>query len=186
MSSVCGVYVITNKLNNRQYVGVSKNPHTRLKQHANPRKKTKSIITNAIKHHGLENFEIKILFYADRKYCFEMESKIISLFNTQTPNGYNICSGGIGANGLCGEYNGMYGKKGELSPQYGKVGKDAAFFGKKHTEETKQKMRLSHSGQKRTDETKELIRKIAIEKWKNPVFREKVARAKLAKRIDNA
>ncbi len=178
MTATCSLYVITNLLNNKQYIGVSKNVANRFKQHANPNKKTRSIITNAIQQHGIENFSIKVLVIADQKYCYELEKKLIDSWGTQTPNGYNICKGGVGATGLAGALNGMYGRTGDLNPQYGKTGENSAFFGRKHSDDTKLKMRLAHLGRKKSEEQKQKIKELAIERWKDPQYRQKVMEAK--------
>ena len=49
---------------------------------------------------------------------------------------------------LKGENNGMYGKKGILNPMFGKglKGEDNPWFGKTHTEETKNKMSIAKKG----------------------------------------
>jgi hypothetical protein len=121
---------------------------------------------------------LKVLLYADRKYCYQLEQKLIDKFKTITPYGYNICRGGLGAVGLYGEHNGMYGRRGSLNPQFGKTGERGAFFGRKHTQETKEKMSASRIGLKRNAESRERIRQASIERWKNPSYREKVMLAK--------
>jgi len=178
----CSVYVITNKITGKKYVGVSNNPQKRFYQHAKINKKTKSIVSNAINQYGIENFSLEVLLVADRNYCFEMEKKLIFVFNTLTPNGYNICKGGKGSSGLCGELNGMFGKTGELNPQYGKIGDKAAFFGRKHSEETKEKMRKAHFGKVKTNALKQKMKEIAIKRWQNPEYRQKVLDAKMKNR----
>ena len=64
--------------------------------------------------------------------------------------------------------------KGELSPVLG-------FKGKKHTEETKAKMRAARLGRKHTEEDKEKMSIIALKKWENADFRNKVIAAKRKK-----
>jgi len=148
------IYCITNKVNGKQYIGVSKDPKKRFRQHCNHKIKTKAIIKNAILLHGKENFELQILLHGPKDYCYELEPKLIEAYNTRTPDGYNICKGGQGAVGLCGEFNGMYGRKGELHPHYGKPGYRT---GIKHTEETKRKMSKAHKGRVFSEETRKKI-----------------------------
>ena len=166
-SDMACVYVITNTVNNKQYVGVTKNPKTRMNAHACHTIPTKAAIKNAIKAYGRDKFKMEILFYGTQEYCYQMEPKIISLYNTKSPSGYNICSGGRGAIGLVGELNGMYGRLGELHPNYGKPGYRT---GKFHSEETKAKMRQSHLGQKRSEESKEKMRIQAKKRFENPEY----------------
>jgi group I intron endonuclease len=102
---------------------------------------TKSIIKNAIKKYGRDKFKLEVLLQSTQEYCYEMERKAIEAYNTLTPNGYNICTGGKGAIGIFGEANGM--------------------FGRKHSEETRDKMRQIALGRKASDETKEKMRESA-------------------------
>ena len=57
------IYIATNKINGKQYVGQSVNdPHNgRIKSH----KKTdnKTVISRAIRKYGFENFEWEIIYY---------------------------------------------------------------------------------------------------------------------------
>ena len=146
---VAYVYRLTNKVNGKQYVGVSKNPRRRFHEHARHMLNSKSIIKNAILKNGVENFSFEILCKASQIYCYELEAKIITAFNTRAPNGYNICTGGRGAHGLDGELNGMYGRRGSLHPHYGKPGYSR---GLRPSEETRAKMSASRKGKKRSPE----------------------------------
>lgn len=151
---VASIYCITNTVNGKQYIGVSKNPKRRFLEHCRHKIKTKAIIKNAISHYGKENFEMKVLLWGPVDYCYELESDFIEAYKTRTPDGYNICTGGMGAKGLRGEHNGMYGRRGELHPNYGKPGYRT---GVKHTEETKRKMSEAHKGRVFSEETRKKI-----------------------------
>lgn len=50
----------------------------------------------AIRKYGREDFTVETLLEADRKYLLEIEPKLIELYGSQTPGGYNIVSGGLG------------------------------------------------------------------------------------------
>lgn len=160
------------------YIGVSYDPKYRFMQHYSTKRETRSIIANAIKKYGKEKFKLEVLLLGTREYCYFMEKKYIEFLNCRSPYGYNICAGGIGSAGLCGELNGAYGRCGPLNPQYGKVGKDAAFYGRKHTPETKAKMSASRTGLKRTPEAINNDKKAAFKRWQNPDYRKKVLMAK--------
>ena len=88
-----------------------------------------------------------------------MESKAIEAYNTLKPNGYNICTGGLGAIGIFGDKNGMFGRK--HSPNTLEKMRQVR-VGKKATAETKEKMSVSHLGQKRTAESRERMRQVAL------------------------
>jgi group I intron endonuclease len=159
MSDVAYLYQIVNAIDGLQYIGVTKNPKVRFRSHAFHNTKTRSFLKNAIKKYGVDSFKMNILLIGTQKYCYEMEAKVIAAYNTKSPNGYNICSGGIGAVGLNGEANGMYGRTGELHPNFGKPGYN---LGKKMSEETKEKMRQAHLGKKLSQETREKLKKNAL------------------------
>jgi group I intron endonuclease len=89
------VYRITNKINNKGYIGqtvrtVAKrwNAHCRGKNGC-------SALFSAIKKYGKENFEIKVLARCDNlDQMNHREIYYIKLFRTLAPNGYNIMKGG--------------------------------------------------------------------------------------------
>ncbi|KKM94986.1 hypothetical protein LCGC14_1192690, partial [marine sediment metagenome] len=56
--------------------------------------------------------------------------------------------------------------KGERHPMYGRCGKNNPRFGKKHSEETKKKMSVSHKGKKLSDETKKKLSKTKRKRYK--------------------
>ena len=142
MANVAHLYKITNIINDMVYIGVTKNPHHRMIAHACFTTPTKSIIKNAIKKYGRDKFHLQVLLTSTQEYCYEMERKAIEAYNTLKPNGYNICTGGVGAIGIFGDMNGM--------------------FGRKHSPETLEKMRVSHLGQKRSAESCEKMKQIAL------------------------
>ncbi len=173
MDAPAFVYKITNTMNGMVYIGVTKNPRTRMNAHACSKTPTKSAIKNALKKYGREVFKMELLIQGTQKYCYEMEAKLIDAFNTLAPNGYNICSGGRGAIGIYGEKNGMFGRK--HSPEtLEKI--RLTKLGKVASEETKEKMRLAHLGQKRTPEQCERIRQAALNRSEEVKERIRVAR----------
>lgn len=92
------VYVRTNKINGKQYVGQTKNFNKREKAwnsykelYANPK------ISEDRNKYGLENFETIILAETNnREDAWKLEKKYIAEFNTKFPNGYNLSDGGKG------------------------------------------------------------------------------------------
>jgi group I intron endonuclease len=152
------VYSVTNKVNGKMYIGVTVNPERRKRSHFKHNIRTRSMLKNAIAKHGAENFVFEILCVGTKDYCYLVEPRFITEYNTQTPHGYNICSGGKGSKGLTGENNGMYGRTGELHPHYGKPGYHR---GRKHTEETKRKMSEAHKGKVVSAETRKKLSDIA-------------------------
>lgn len=132
---------------------------------------TKSIIKNAIKKYGRDKFTLEVLLTSTQDYCYEMERKAIEAYNTLKPNGYNICTGGVGAIGIFGDKNGMFGRK--HSPETLEKMRQAK-IGKKLSDETKAKMSASRTGQKRTDEQCKKIQTVKKLMWQDPAFKAKM------------
>lgn len=104
------IYVLTNTLNGKQYVGQSTQAvEVRIKWHEydSNRIEQKFLIHLAFKEYGLDNFEYRILHdiaegtKVDRdRRLNELERFYIRKLNTKTPFGYNSTSGGRGTNGF--------------------------------------------------------------------------------------
>lgn len=141
------MYKIINLQNNNYYIGV----HTAEKL---PDKYNGSgkLLRQAYKKYGIKNFEKHIIsFYDNEALMYDAEFNTVNDLLVLDKNCYNICHGGKG-----GRYNTIIvmdntGKKftvskederyksGELIP----INKIITTTGKQHSEETKQKMRLS-------------------------------------------
>lgn len=91
------LYKITNKVNNKSYIGLSKDPSSRRWQHFNgyPNKSSPSLLYRSITKYGEENFEFNILCVGNKEYISDLENKAINLYQTLIPNGYNIKPGGL-------------------------------------------------------------------------------------------
>ncbi len=90
------IYKITNKLNNKCYIGQSNNPMERWKQHKwralNEINKDRSAIHDALREVGIENFDFSIIgWFEDYN---EKEKYYIQFYHSLIPNGYNIMEGG--------------------------------------------------------------------------------------------
>lgn len=96
------IYKIENKINNKVYIGQSKNPERRFQEHCK-NVNYKSLIYDAIKKYGVNNFNFEILgWYEDYN---DKEKYYIKLFNSLAPNGYNLAEGGENPPILSGEKN---------------------------------------------------------------------------------
>ena len=61
MEHICGIYLITNIINNLKYVGQSIDIYNRWKQHqsASKNEKEQNKLYQAIRKYGIENFDFK-------------------------------------------------------------------------------------------------------------------------------
>ena len=93
------VYLITNTVNGKKYVGQTQRIlKQRLKDHRTDKKRTIGI---AIKKYGWENFTVEILDECETlEQLYESEKYWIAMLNTKAPNGYNMTDGGIGISGF--------------------------------------------------------------------------------------
>lgn len=86
------IYIITNDINNKVYIGQSNDPKYRFNQHCRPNNDN-SLIDLAIQKYGKEHFTMSILEGPIRNYN-EREKYYILKYNSLRPNGYNILEGG--------------------------------------------------------------------------------------------
>lgn len=106
-----GIYKITNKINNKCYIGQSRDIEKRWKEHIRHSKdeftKNKPPIHRAINKYGPQSFTFEILVECSIEDLDELEKYYIKKFNsTDKCIGYNIKEGGNnGCSGLVGENN---------------------------------------------------------------------------------
>ena len=145
------VYIHTNKINNKKYVGITKqNPEKRWGNNGNNYKSSPHFY-QAIQKYGWNNFKhLVIASQLTQEEACKMEKELIKKYNTQNRKfGYNILEGGIApqlpqevknkiSKALKGNKNGL---------------------GKKCSEEKKRKISLAQKGRKLTEEHKVKLRK---------------------------
>jgi len=137
-----GVYIITNTINNKHYIGESVNIHKRLNSHKN---RKEQVIHKAFVKYGIDNFSVYIEYLPNfsKDDLLNLEEELIKRFNTIAPHGYNISERGSNSK---------------------------VWLGRKHTEETKRKISNFHKGNtyclghKASDERK---RKLSLSKMGN-------------------
>ena len=159
ISNVHYIYIIENLINNNLYIGLTKDPEVRWRQHQKSstiNKSTTIVLYKAFKKYGIENFN----FIIEKEILnpillLEEEQKLLDT-HFRKKYCYNI---NPGVTKLNGNYN--------------------PFYGKQHSEETKIKLRnkakIRYSdinnhpfyGKHHTEKSKEKIRKARIEKIGN-------------------
>lgn len=89
-----GVYTITNKIDNKIYLGCSIDVHARLKKHQRNLKNKKhpnNHLQSAYNKYGKENFSFEMLEYCEKEILYSQENYWANLLNVHNENfGYNI------------------------------------------------------------------------------------------------
>lgn len=172
-NDICGIYMIKNKKTGHRYIGQSIHIYQRWYEHIK-KSRPNTYIDRAIKKHGADNFELKVIceLEQDDDLLNEMEKYYVWKYNTYEDDfHYNLTPGG--------DFNPMKNPEiaakkskamsGKNNPMYGKRDKESPRFGRKHTSETKEKMSKAHKGKKLSEETKEKMSK-AKSGENNPMF----------------
>lgn len=82
------LYKITNTINNKIYIGSSKDPDRRFKAHK--RKSSACLkLKYAIIEYGQENFKMEVLCLGGEEYILDIEQKLIEVYDS-IHAGYNI------------------------------------------------------------------------------------------------
>ena len=126
------IYIITNIINAKQYVGITNNLERRFADHRRADRKN-SVLHQAIHLHGIDNFIFSHIASAFNLDCaYSIEKMLIIEHNTKAPFGYNLTDGGDGIVGLTEDSK-----------------KRMSRLGSKHSEETKKKISKSGLGKVR-------------------------------------
>jgi group I intron endonuclease len=143
----CGIYCFTNTTTNKRYIGQSADIERRLLDHWRLLSRGKDncrLLQYAYNKYGKDVFEVKILAECDPQELDEFERYYISVFNTTNRDyGYNFSTGGSG--GLLGH------KKSEETKRRMSIANTKEkhpMWGKKHTEESRSKMKEKKGGAK--------------------------------------
>ena len=96
MTKRIAIYVITNIVNGKQYVGQTGDLKMRWYRHRNAKHPT-SVLHSAIRLYGLDNFVFTHLMdVSSQAYADELEQELIAAKGTLAPGGYNLTAGGLG------------------------------------------------------------------------------------------
>ena len=148
-----GIYIITNNINKKKYVGQSIDINRRLKNHFSSSNKT--LLGHSIVKYGKNNFSIEII-ETEKHLLDEVEKQKINELDCIHPNGYNMLPGGKPYETLGTHLN----------------------KGRKCSEETKQKLRIINLGKKHSDETKQKQSEIMTGRVRTPEHQEKLNKAR--------
>ena len=141
------IYMITNKLNNKKYIGQTKRDDIsiRINEHLYVAQKTNYNLHlyNAMRKYGIENFELTILKNnLSENELDEWEIYYIGRYDT-LENGYNNTSG-------CGGVRGYH----HSQETKNKISKSIKLHPERYTKERADKISYAHKGKKFTEEHK--------------------------------
>lgn len=146
------IYVITNKLNNKIYIGQTVNTvEERFNDHC---RRNGTAIDRAIHKYGRNNFDVETICEAKNiDELNELERYYIKLANSTNPKiGYNLCDGGGNTSGY---HHRNDSKKKMSQSRIGMFsGEKNPFYGKHHSQAQKEKWSRERKGRKLTDEWK--------------------------------
>ena len=148
------IYVITNTVNAKQYVGIAADLERRWKQHRTTNGSSPHL-HKAIKKYGIDAFVFTHIADAfDEEAACTIERLLIAEHNTQSPNGYNLTGGGEGLFKPSEEVRKKIAEANRNRSPEIRASMSKKLMGLKASDETKKKQNLKKIGSKRTEETK--------------------------------
>ena len=133
-----GVYIITNTINNKYYIGSSKDLRKRLRDHKNSLIKNKhenERLQHSVDKYGIESFTFEVLELHDTQFMVSFEQYWMNLLKSADRKfGFNIRPVAQGGKGFSKEQHSQWGTH--------------------RTEETKRKLSISHTGKKMSEDLK--------------------------------
>jgi group I intron endonuclease len=212
-----GIYIFTNKISHKVYVGETLNMARRMKRYKSP--ENNRPFERALLKYGLDGFHIDINYLPNFKKddLLDLEDLLIKKFKCLAiEHGYNIASRGKNTSGhklseetklrmsqcKTGIKNPNYGKplseetkakmsiafSGKNNPNFGKCISDEqktqisiSNSGRKHSLETRERIKRSRTGRTMSEETKTKISEANKGRKRSPETREKMRKPKVRK-----
>ena len=133
-----GIYIIKNLITGKEYIGESLNIKRRMAVHKNA--KSNQLIHRSILKNGIDSFQVYCEYFpaSTKEQLQSMEEDMIAMYDTITPNGYNICINGWRNKCL------LYLKKPKTAQH--KLNISNGKRGKPLSEEHKASLSISHTG----------------------------------------
>lgn len=158
------VYKITNRINNKIYIGktCNKNPFNRWARHLNTAKyktttnHTYQLVHKAINKYGKENFTFEVIERCDveetglERERFWIEYYKSNVYKYGNEFGYNLTEGGDGSSGFKHSEDSKL--KMSQTRKGTRLGIENTFYGKHHSQKTKQLIRDANKGKKQPKE----------------------------------
>lgn len=133
-----GIYKIVNLVNGKAYIGQSVDVNKRKREHLNNYKREENkhkALYMAFNKYGINNFKFEVIQECSLEELDDLEIKYIELYDSYK-KGYNMTLGGGGLRGI------------------------KPWLGRKHTDETRKKLREVHLGKKLSKETIEILKQM--------------------------
>ena len=161
------IYIVINKINGKSYVGQTMAPdiQKRWSSYRNLRKtQIGECFYNGLNKYKPENFKFEIICICFDEDCNRYEEFYIKKFNTLVPNGYNLREGGKNSKqhpeSIEKRRLAIIGRP--RKEEFILRGKDNPNFGKKYSQEEKNKLSKSY-----TPEQRKIQSLVMKERWKN-------------------
>jgi len=137
-----GIYMYTNRLNGKRYIGKSTNIEARQSKHRrNAKDGRASYFYNAIRKYGLKQFDFEVLEECPEDQLDAREQYYIEKYETLYPKGYNLTPGGTGGD--------VYKNRSEAQNQETRKKMSESHKGLKHTPEERAKISAAQKGKPR-------------------------------------
>ena len=154
--SISGIYKIVNNVNGKVYVGSSGDMVKRKRSHycyLRAGKHPNKHLQSAWNHYGEENFSFETVLYCGKELLASEERRIIIEHkSTERENGYNITDNTIAPHaGL------KHSPESIKKMSVCKMGSKNKFYGKKHSDATKEAISRAKKGVKVSEERKQVI-----------------------------
>ena len=150
-----GIYLITNIINDKKYIGQSVDVKNRIRNHKWALRHNKHIndhLQKSFNKYGEDCFVFSVICECEEAQLDELERFYISYYNCINPNyGYNSETGG--------NLNKHWSNELLQKMKDIRSGENSGMWGKKHTEETKAIMREKALGRVLSEETKKKLSK---------------------------
>lgn len=173
------IYKVTNIINGKIYIGFTNKPlHKRAIEHKCLSKKGSNFLLHkAIKKYGFESFKWESIFESlDRDFLLnKMENYFIVENNSFYENGfgYNMTFGGD-----CGMKNMKHTEETKNKLKIARSERKVEpMLGKKHSAESKEKMSLSKLGKKKDDDYKKMCSERNLKRYSDPEKRKNLSEA---------
>lgn len=144
------IYQITNVVTYKRYIGSAVNHATRWqlhKQQLNSKTHHSFLLQKAWNKHGKENFKFEIIELCEKSRLVEREQYYFDLLQPE----YNVCKIAGSAIGRTpwnkGIKTGPRSEETKLKQSLSQKGQNSYWYGRKHTEKSREKMSKIHKGQ---------------------------------------